>query len=89
MVAGLNQMVARQSKMAIKNHNTEHRVKTHTYKPGSPHQSESESEVAQSCLTLCDSWTVAHQAPPSMGFSRQEYWSGLPFPSPGHTVGAQ
>ena len=27
--------------------------------------------------------TVAHQAPPSMGFSRQEYWSGLPFPSPG------
>ena len=38
MAAGLNQMVARQSKMAIKNHNTEHRVKTHTYKPGSPHQ---------------------------------------------------
>ena len=28
-------------------------------------------------------WTVAHQGPPSMGFSRQEYWSGLPFPSPG------
>ena len=28
-------------------------------------------------------WTVAHQAPPSMGFSRQEYWSGLPFPLPG------
>ena len=28
-------------------------------------------------------WTVADQAPPSMGFSRQEYWSGLPFPSPG------
>ena len=28
-------------------------------------------------------WTVAHQAPPSMGFSRPEYWSGLPFPSPG------
>ena len=28
-------------------------------------------------------WTVAHQAPPSRGFSRQEYWSGLPFPSPG------
>ena len=28
-------------------------------------------------------WIVAHQAPPSMGFSRQEYWSGLPFPSPG------
>ena len=29
------------------------------------------------------SWTVAHQAPPSVGFSRQECWSGLPFPSPG------
>ena len=28
-------------------------------------------------------WTVGHQAPLSMGFSRQEYWSGLPFPSPG------
>ena len=28
-------------------------------------------------------WTVAHQAPPPMGFSRQEYWSGLPFSSPG------
>ena len=27
-------------------------------------------------------WTVAHQASPSMGFSRQEYWSGLPFPAP-------
>ena len=41
------------------------------------------SEVAQSCPTLCDPWTVAHQAPPSMGFSRQENWSGLPFPPPG------
>ena len=28
-------------------------------------------------------WTAAYQAPPSMGFSRQAYWSGLPFPSPG------
>ena len=28
-------------------------------------------------------WAVAHQAPPSVGFTRQEYWSGLPFPSPG------
>ena len=47
-------------------------------------KSESESEVAQSCPTLCDTWTVAHQTPPSMGFSRQEYWSGLPLPSPGY-----
>ena len=29
-------------------------------------------------------WTVAYQAPLSMGFSRQEYWSGVPFPSPGY-----
>jgi len=31
---------------------------------------------------LATPWTTAHQAPPSMGFSRQEYWSGLPLPSP-------
>ena len=37
---------------------------------------ESESEVAQSCPTLCNPWTVAYQAPLSMGFSKQEYWSG-------------
>ena len=37
-----------------------------------------------SCVRLfATPWTVAHQAPLSMGFSRQEYWSGLPFPSPG------
>ena len=37
-----------------------------------------------SCVWLfVTPWTVAHQAPPSMEFSRQEYWSGLPFPSPG------
>ena len=36
----------------------------------------------QSCPTLCDPRTAAHQAPLSTGFSRQEYWSGLPFPSP-------
>ena len=38
--------------------------------------------VAQSCLTLCDLWTVAHQTPLSIEFSRQEYWSGLLFPTP-------
>ncbi|XP_027404977.1 centlein isoform X3 [Bos indicus x Bos taurus] len=43
------------------------------------------SEVAQSCPTLCNPMDSSlHQAPPSMGFSRQEYWSGLPFPSPGN-----
>ena len=39
--------------------------------------------VAKSCLTLAIPWTVARQASLSMKFSRQEYWSGLPFPSPG------
>ena len=39
--------------------------------------------VTQSCLTLCDPWTIAHQAPLSMEFSRQEYRSGLPLSSPG------
>ena len=43
-----------------------------------------ESEVTQLCPTLCDSLDcVACHAPSSMGFSRQEYWSGLSFPSPG------
>ena len=39
--------------------------------------------VTKSCLTLATPWNVARQSPLSMGFSRQEYWSGLPFPSPG------
>ena len=39
--------------------------------------------VTQSCPTLCDLMVGTHQAPPSMGLSRQEYWSGLPFPPPG------
>ena len=38
----------------------------------------------QSCPTLCDPLYSSHQAPPSLGFSRQEHWSGLPFPPPMH-----
>ena len=38
----------------------------------------------QLCPTLCDPIDTAHQSPPSLGFSRQEYWSELPFPSPMH-----
>ena len=41
--------------------------------------------VAQSCPALCHPGSVAHQAPLSMGFSRQEYWGGLPFHSPGNS----
>ena len=37
-----------------------------------------------SVMSNCDLWAVAHQAPLSMGFSRQEYWSGLPCPLPGN-----
>ena len=39
--------------------------------------------VSKSCLPLMTLWTVARQSPLSMGFSRKEYWSGLPFPTLG------
>ena len=49
-----------------------------------PKNAQSESEVKSlSCVRLLATpWTAAYQAPPSMGFSRQEYWSGVPLPSP-------
>ena len=46
----------------------------------------SESEDAQSCPTLSDPMDCSLQAPPSMGFSRQEYWSWVPLPSPSPQV---
>ena len=49
----------------------------------------SESEVAQTRPTLGDPMTAAYQAPPSMGFSRQEYWSGVPLPSPQSTYSSE
>ena len=39
--------------------------------------------VTKSCLILVTPWIIAHQAPLSIGFPRQEYWSGSSFPSPG------
>ena len=43
-----------------------------------------ESKLSRSVVSdSATAWTVAYQAPPPMGFSRQEYWSGLPFPFPG------
>ena len=45
-------------------------------------ESENESEVVSDSVTP---WIAAHQAPQSMGFSRQEYWSGMPLPSPKQT----
>ena len=47
----------------------------------------SESQVAQLCPTLATPWTAAYQAPPSMGFSRHKYWSGVPSPSLNDSLG--
>ena len=47
-----------------------------------PHSNLPKLLVAQSCLALCDPMDSTQQVPLSMGFSRQEYLSGLPFPSP-------
>ena len=44
---------------------------------------ESEIKVARLCPTLLTPWIIACQAPLSLGFCRREYWTGLPFPSPG------
>ena len=41
------------------------------------------AKTPQLCPTLCDPIDCSHQSPLSMGFSRQEYWSGLPCPPPG------
>ena len=56
------------------------------YSPGilTHQQSESASHSALHVQLFATPWTVAHQAPRSMQFSKQEYWSGLLFPSPGH-----
>ena len=53
-------------------------IRSHIF-PTKESQSVSHTVVSDSAIP----WTVAHQAPPSTGFSRQEYWSGLPFPYPG------
>ena len=51
-----------------------------------PSESCVRAKPLQSCPTRCDPlWTVAHKAPLSVGFSRQEYWSRLPFPSSGES----
>ena len=51
--------------------------------PGKPTVYNTEVKSLSRVRLFATPWTVAHQAPPSMGFSRQEYWSGLLFPSPG------
>ena len=48
------------------------------------HATSAAAKSRQSCPTLCDPQMAAHQASPSLGFSKQEHWSGLPFPSPMH-----
>ena len=62
--------------------------------PQFPGAVEVEVLVIQSCPTLCKTMNLPNQAPLSMGFSRQEYWSGLPFlsagdlPHPGRKYGS-
>ena len=51
--------------------------------PCSPWKHHSEVKSLSRVRLFATPWTVPYQAPPSMGFSRQEYWSGLPFPSLG------
>ena len=62
---------------------SEHRPFRFSFLSQGPFGFSSESEAAQSCPTLCNPVGCSLPAPPSIGFSRQEYWSGLPFPSPG------
>ena len=51
--------------------------------PGKPSKTYESENVSRSVLSYATPWTVALQAPLSLGFSRQKYWSGLTFPSPG------
>ena len=51
---------------------------------GEPYKVKVKVESLSHVQLFVTAWTVAHQAPLSMGFSRQEYWSGLPSPSPGN-----
>ena len=55
----------------------------HSNAPASDNTDSKQWSVSRSVVSdSVTPWTVARQAPPSMGFSRQEYWSGLPLPSP-------
>ena len=77
--ASLNDTVASTYKALPASHLT---LKQH-WGTSSFHTSWSEVKLLSRVRLFATPRTVAHQAPPSMGFSRQEYWSGLPFPSPG------
>ena len=63
-----------------------HKNKTHIYCLQETHfiPAAATAKSLQSCPTLCDPIDGAHQPPPSLEFSRQEHWSGVPFPSPMH-----
>ena len=52
-------------------------------RPHGEHEQSPEEKSPSRIRLFATLWTIAHQAPPSMGFSKQEYWSGLPFLSPG------
>ena len=55
-----------------------------TEKPGRLQSAAAAAKLLQSCPTLCDLRDSSPPGSPSLGFSRQEHWSGLPFPSPMH-----
>ena len=57
---------------------------SHNKKKILPSESRFLCESLSGVLLFMTPWTIAHQAPLSMEISRQDYWSGLPFPSPGH-----
>ena len=58
-------------------------IKAHCYKKSIKHKVKVKVKSLSCVQLFATLWTVAYMAPLSMGFSRQEYWSGLPFPSPG------
>ena len=68
----------------VGNKNMDHSpVKDKVRRIATSSSSQSEVKSLSRVRLFATPWTVAHQVPPSMGFSRQEYWSGVPFPSPG------
>ena len=73
-------------KVSGRNVNNLRYVNVTTLKPESKEPLKGEESEVKSLIWVrlfATPWTVAYQAPPSMGFPRQESWSGLPFPSPG------
>ena len=76
-----SERTALQLNIKTKQNKTKQKTKIMAFGP--IEKKESKVKSPSHVLFFATPWTVAHQAPPSMGFFRQEYWSGLCFPSPG------